>query len=146
MKIEPKIRFLSPETSLAVFPDGEESAALFCRGRKVISLGRVKIGKFDEAAGLAEKLRRHLADDRLSAEADAVNVIPFGCEYHVERHWKFAGNTVELVSDLRADHGGNFRDTELALETVRFPGETAGVDFLLRLQQQRKQGHRLRSQ
>ena len=127
MKIESLVRITSPETVFELYPDGPECAALFCGGRKVVGIGRIVLGSFDEAAGLPEKLRRHLAGDRLSASAEGVTVIPFGCEYHVERQWKFAGDAAEFIDDIRADNGGSIG--ELMLETIRFPGEVASVSI-----------------
>ena len=128
MKIESLVQFTAPESRLEVYPDGMESAAVFCGERKVLSIGRVKTGNFDESLGLAEKLRKHFANDRLSGEADSVNVIPFGCEYHIRRHWKFAGNCGELTDDINADNGGRIND--LFLEEVFFPGEAESVEII----------------
>lgn len=129
MKIESLVKFLSKESSLEIYPDGPESAALFFRGRKILSISRVRIGKFDEALGLAGKLRKHLANDRICAEAESLNVIPFGCEYQVKRQWKFAGNTGELTVDIAADNGGAI--DALTLEDVCFEGQIERVEYLL---------------
>ena len=42
MKIESLVKFLSKESSLEIYPDGPESAALFFRGRKILSISRVR--------------------------------------------------------------------------------------------------------
>ena len=128
MKIESQIQIASETSSFELYPDGSESAALFANGRKVLSIGRIRTGNFDEALGLAEKLRRHMANDTLSAEAESENVIPFGCEYRVKRQWKFAGNTGELTDDIAADNGGKIDD--LSLEEIFFAGEAVGVNML----------------
>ena len=60
MKIAELVKFSTPSTTFDVYPDGSESAALFYGGEKVLSIGRVRFGNFDESLGLAEKLRRHL--------------------------------------------------------------------------------------
>ena len=128
MKIEPFVKIASPVTRLEVYPDGQEAAAFFCGNRQILSIRRIRTGNFDEALGLAEKLRRHLANDALSAEVDSENVIPFGCEYHVRRHWSYSGNIVELTDDISADNGG--RITDLFLEEVVFCGQAAAVSVL----------------
>lgn len=129
MKIEPFVKIASPVSRLEVYPDGQEAAAFFCGNRQILSIRRIRTGNFDEALGLAEKLRRHLANDALSAEVDSENVIPFGCEYHVRRHWSYSGNIVELTDDISADNGG--RITDLFLEEVVFCGQAAAVSVLL---------------
>lgn len=129
MKIAQLVKFSTPSTTFEVYPDGSESAALFYGGKKVISIGRVRMGNFDESLGLAEKLRRHLANDSLLAEADSETVIPFGCEYRARRHWNFSGNIVELTDDISADNGGTIR--ELALEDVTFTFVPEKVEILL---------------
>ena len=88
MKIESQVKIASGQTVFDIYSDGEQCAAFFKDGRKIISIGRIRTGKFDETLGLAEKLRRHMANDGLSAAAESANVIPFGCEYHVKRQWK----------------------------------------------------------
>lgn len=129
MKIASLVKFFTPLTTFEVYPDGSESAALFYGGRKVMSIGRIRTGNFGEALGLAEKLRRHLANDSLLAEADSETVIPFGCEYRAKRHWKFSGNTVEMTGDISADNGGRIK--QLALEDVSFTFDAEKVEILL---------------
>lgn len=129
MKIEPVVKIASPSSRLEIYPDGLESAACFCGDRQILSIRRIKTGNFDEASGLVEKLRRHLANDSLSAEVDSENVIPFGCEYRVRRHWNFAGDIVEFTDDISADNGG--RITDLFLEEIVFCGQADKVEYLL---------------
>ena len=129
MKIESLIKILSGENTFEIYPDGPECGALFRGERKILSIGRIRTGKFDEALGLAEKLRKHFANDRISARADSLNVIPFGCEYQVQRHWNFAGDTGELTVDIAADNGGRISD--LSLEDIFFPGRISEVKYLL---------------
>ena len=129
MKIESLVKVVSPDAVFEVYPDGNESAALFFEGRKVLSAGRITTGKFSESSGLSEKLRKHFANDGLSAEAESVNVIPFGCEYHVARQWKFAGNCGELTCDIAADNGGRIH--ELTLEEITFTGRAVAVEYWL---------------
>lgn len=128
MKIESQIKIASPESRLELYADGSEAAAVFAGERKVLSIGRVKTGNFSEALGLAEKLRRHLSNDGLTGAAESENVIPFGCEYHVKRQWKFSGNIGELTDDISADNGGKIED--LTLEEIVFPGEVKTVSIL----------------
>ena len=128
MKIESTIETASIDGGFQVYADGSESAALFAGGRKVLGIGRIRTGKFDEALGLAEKLRRHLANDCLSAAVDSENVIPFGCEYRVKRHWKYSANIVELTDDISADNGGRIDD--LSLENIEFCGKAEKVCIL----------------
>ena len=128
MKIESRIETASIDGGFQVYADGGESAALFAGNRKVLSIGRIKTGKFDEALGLVEKLRRHLANDRLSAAMDSENVIPFGCEYRVKRHWQYSANIVELTDDISADNGGRIDD--LALENIEFCGKAEKISIL----------------
>ena len=129
MKIASLVKFFTPAAAFEVYPDGSESAALFFGGRKVMSIGRIRTGNFDEALGLAEKLRRHLANDYLLAEADSETVIPFGCEYRAKRHWKFSGNIVEMTDDISADNGGRIK--QLALENITFTFEPEKVEILI---------------
>lgn len=129
MKIESSVKINSGTSRFEVYPDGNESAAIFHSGCKVMSIGRIRIGKFDESLGLVEKLRKHLATDMLSAEADSENVIPFGCEYRIKRHWKFSGNCGELTDDISADNGGRIND--LALEEIVFSGKVHKVEYFL---------------
>ena len=128
MKIESLVKIASPQTVLDIYPDGAECAAFFKDDRKVISVSRIRTGKFDESLGLAEKLRRHMANDGLSATAESVNVIPFGCEYHVKRQWKFSGDIAELTDDISADNGGSIND--LFLENVEFCGKAVKAAIL----------------
>lgn len=128
MKIESQIQVASAANRFDVYADGAESAVFFAGERKVLSIGRIKTGKFDESLGLAEKLRRHMANDALSAAMDSENVIPFGCEYRVKRHWKLAGNIVELTDDIAADNGGRISD--LTLEDITFHGQAVKVEIL----------------
>ena len=128
MKIESLIKTAMAENSFELYSQGAESAAFFTGENKVLSVGRIKTGKFDEALGLAEKLRRHMANDSLSATMDSENVIPFGCEYRVKRHWKFSGNIAEVTDDIHADNGG--RITDLSLENIEFHGKAEKVFIL----------------
>ena len=129
MKIASLVKFSTPSAGFEVYPDGSESAALFFGGKKVVSIGRIRTGNFDESLGLAEKLRRHLANDALLAEADSENVIPFGCEYRARRHWKFSGGIVELTDDISADNGGRIND--LFLEEIVFTFAPAKIEMIL---------------
>ena len=49
MKIESMIETASIDGGFQVYADGGESAALFAGYRKVLSIGRIRTGKFDEA-------------------------------------------------------------------------------------------------
>ena len=129
MKIESQIQIAASGSQLELYADGPECAALFAGDSKVLGIGRIKTGSFDESLGLAEKLCRHLANGALSASAESENVIPFGCEYRVKRQWKFSGNIGELTDDIAADNGGIIND--LALEPVTFYGAASEVSVLL---------------
>ena len=129
MKIENLIETVCSGNRTQIISAGAASAVFFAGDTQVLEFGRIKTGGFDEALGLPEKLRRHAANDRLSVEADSENVIPFGCEYRVKRHWKLAGNVWELTCDVAADNGG--RITNLELEELVFPIANAKVEYLV---------------
>ena len=129
MKIARRITARRGDGGLTVFADGEVCAEFFDGETPLLRLGRMTVGGFAESQGLAAKLRRHAANDRLSGEIDGETVIPFGCEYRVRRHWKLAGNIAEATCDVAADNGG--RVAALELEPLFFPIPDADVEFLV---------------
>lgn len=129
MKIEELIRTCCAGNEISVTSGGSSSAVFRCGETAMLDFGRMKIDGFSEAQGLPEKLRRHAANDGLSVEADSCNVIPFGCEYHIKRHWAIAGNICEVTCDVNADNGGRIRD--LTLEDLVFPVKNGRVEYLV---------------
>ena len=129
MKIETEIASRCAGNTMIFPASGAYCGEFRCGAAPMLYAGRVKVDKFSEAGGLAAKHRRHVADDRLSGEIDSENVIPFGCEYRVRRHWRIAGNIAELTCDVAADNGG--RIAELELEDLFFPVPGATVEFLV---------------
>lgn len=115
-------RFLVPAGS-------GESARLEVGGRERIRCGRVRCGGFSEANGLLQRLRGHQAADALSGSIDSTWVIPFGCEYEVERDIEIFDGCAEWTCDLRAVNRGMVRAVEL--EPVVFSGPWTGLDLLL---------------
>ena len=109
---------------------GESTAEVAAAGQEFFRLGRINIAGFDGGLSLPEKLRCHRTHDNLCAEFDSVNVIPFGCEYHVKRHWTLFSNIALLNCDIAADNGGTVRDLEL--EPLEILLEPAKIEFLLR--------------
>jgi len=129
MKIEELIRTCCAGNEINVTSGGRDSGIFRCGETALVNFGRMKIDGFSEAQGLPEKLRRHAANDGLSVEADSCNVIPFGCEYRIKRHWAIAGNICEITCDVNADNGGRIRD--LTLEDLVFPVKNAQVEYLV---------------
>ena len=129
MKIARRITARRGDGELTVFADGELCAEFRRGAAPLLRFGRTTVGGFSESQGLAAKLRRHAANDRLSGEIDGETVIPFGCEYRVRRHWKLAGNIAEVTCDVAADNGG--RVAALELEPLFFPIPDANVEFLI---------------
>ena len=109
---------------------GENSVEVSASGKDFFQLGRVNIAGFGGELSLPEKLRCHRTHDNLCAEFDSVNVIPFGCEYRVKRHWTLFSNIALLNCDIAADNGGTVRDLEL--EPIEIMLTPAKVEFLVR--------------
>ena len=129
MKIENIIKADCAGNRMELFSGGSECARFSAGGTLLLQMGRVKTDGFTEAQGLPEKMRRHSANDDLSIGVESVNVIPFGCEYHIKRQWKGAGNVFELTSDIAADNGG--RIAALELEELYFPIAGTQVEYLV---------------
>ena len=94
-----------------------------------LQIGRISAAGFSGDLALPEKLRCHRTHDNLCAEFDSENVIPFGCEYLVKRHWTLFNNIALLNCDIAADNGGTVRDLEL--EPVEIKLNPVKVEFLI---------------
>ena len=127
MKTADKLDIIAPSANIDAFADGENSLIVSFGKKEMIRFGRICAGGFQETLSLPEKLRRHSAHDALSAELESVNVIPFGCEYHVRRVWTIYDGIAMLNCDIAADNGG--RINTLELEPVIFPFTPEKIQF-----------------
>ncbi len=131
MKIENLVTVNCAAGQFEFLSSGRNCAVFRANGNDLLHVRRTAADSFPEDRGLPEKLRKHIADNTLSAEINSSNVIPFGCEYRIDRHWKIAGNICELTGDVSALHGGRIK--ELFLEELFFPGkkEDMEIEFLI---------------
>lgn len=90
---------------------------------------RSRCGKFGESSALPRKFRLHRSEDGALAELETMSVIPFGCEYQVERACRVCSGVAELVSDFSAVNSGKVDGVELG--ALVFSGESALVEFLV---------------
>ena len=130
MKIADALKVSASGIDFTAQSCGENSVEVSASGKDFFKLGRVNIAGFGGELSLPEKLRCHRTHDNLCAEFDSVNVIPFGCEYRVKRHWTLFSNIALLNCDIAADNGGTVRDLEL--EPVEIMLAPAKVEFLVR--------------
>lgn len=130
MKIENLVTVNCAAGKMEFLSSGSDCAVFRVNGKALLHVRRTAADTFPEAQGLPEKLRKHIADNAISAEINSSNVIPFGCEYKIDRHWKIAGNICELTGDISALHGGRIK--ELFLEELFFPGgKDMEIEFLV---------------
>ena len=129
MKIADMIEICNGSERITALASGEAALEISGAGDTRYRVGRITAGGFSESIALPEKLRCHRTNDNLCAEFDTLNVIPFGCEYRVKRHWTFFNNIALLSCDIAADNGGTIRALEL--EPVEFPFAPAKVEFLI---------------
>jgi len=127
MKTADKLDIIAPSANIEAFSDGENSLTVSFGEKEIMRFGRICAGGFQETLSLPEKLRRHSAHDGLSAELESINVIPFGCEYHVRRVWTIYDGIAMLNCDITADNGG--RINSLELEPVVFPFTPEKIEF-----------------
>ena len=129
MKIADTLEVSAGGFDFTVMSSGEYTATVSHGSKKLFQLSRINTAGFSGALSLPEKLRCHRTHDNLCAEFDSVNVIPFGCEYLVKRHWTIFNNIALLNCDIAADNGGTIRDLELEpLEITLAPSK---VEFLI---------------
>ena len=94
-----------------------------------LHLGRVKCGKFGELSALPEKFRMHRSEDGCLAELESSGVIPFGCEYRIERGVSVTPGCAVVTADISAVNFGRVDGIEL--EPVAFCGDWEYVEFLI---------------
>ena len=129
MKIADMLKVTTAGIDFAAYASGDNSIEVSSHGKEFFHLGHIRTAGFDGALSLPEKLRCHRTHDNLCAEFDSVSVIPFGCEYHVKRHWTLFSNIALLNCDIAADNGGTIRDLEL--EPVEFMLDAEKIEFRL---------------
>lgn len=129
MKIADTIEIYNGSERITALASGDAALEISGSGAARCRIGRITAGGFSESIALPEKLRCHRTNDNLCAEFDTLNVIPFGCEYRVKRHWTLFNNIALLSCDIAADNGGTIRTLEL--EPVEFPFAPAKVEFLI---------------
>lgn len=130
MKIAEKLSVRGAHGTFTMFSAGEAAAQLaICGSTPAVTLGRITPEKFPGNMALPEKLRCHWKQDALSAEFDAVAVIPFGCEYHCARKVQIIDGAAVISTDIHADNGGTVLNLEL--EPVHFAFAPAKVEFLV---------------
>lgn len=129
MKIADKLSVCSGGNRFTAFSSGGVAVEAAGANGEFFRVGRIGVAGFNGTLALPEKLRCHRTNDNLCAEFDSVSVIPFGCEYHIKRHWTLFNNIALLNCDIAADNGGVVRDLEL--EPVEFLLPAAKVEFLV---------------
>lgn len=130
MKIADALKVSASGIDFTAQSCGVNSVEVSVSGKEFFNLGRINVAGFGGELSLPEKLRCHRTHDNLCAEFDSVNVIPFGCEYRVKRHWTLFSNIALLNCDIAADNGGTVRDLEL--EPIEIMLAPAKVEFLIR--------------
>lgn len=130
MKIADTLKVTTAGIDFTAYSSGENSIEVSSAGQEFFHLGRIRAAGFDGGLSLPEKLRCHRTNDDLCAEFDSVNVIPFGCEYRIKRHWTLFSNIALLNCDIAADNGGTVRDLEL--EPIEIQLVPAKIEFLIR--------------
>ena len=94
-----------------------------------LRLGRVKCGKFGELSALPDKFRLHRSEDGCLSELESSGVIPFGCEYRVERGISVTPGCAVVTEDISAVNFGRVDGIEL--EPISFSGDWEYVEFLI---------------
>ncbi len=118
-----------PGFSATVFGGSDCALELNAGGRARMRLGRTRCGGFDETGALLKKLRFHHSLDRLSASIETASVIPFGCEYKVERNLEAMAGVALWTVDVSAVTRGIVSAVEL--EPVTFPGPWKTLEYLV---------------
>ena len=129
MKIADSLKVSSGGVDFSVASTGKYCVEVSQNDGAFLQIGRISAAGFSGDLALPEKLRCHRTHDNLCAEFDSENVIPFGCEYLVKRHWTVFSNIALLNCDIAADNGGIVRDLEL--EPVEIKLNPAKVEFLI---------------
>lgn len=84
-------------------------------------------GGFGEQTAMTEKFRSHRTDDGLTAVVDSVRVVPFGCEYLIQRKIELTSGHAAFTVDVRAGAGGALRQLELDPVVLRGDWVSIGV-------------------
>lgn len=109
--------------------NGKDSLILEVAGRPRLSCGRVRCAEFSEQNGISQKFRVHRSADNLTASFETASIIPFGCEYKVERNLEAANGFATLTLDISAVNYG--RVGNVALEDLVFNGPWVKLEFLI---------------
>lgn len=112
-----------------VRPDGDRVFELRAGTRSLLRLGRVRCGGFAETGALVRKLRCHESLGSQSASIDMESIVPFGCEYRIERELEMASGIALWTVDVSAVSRGIVSAVEL--EPVVFPGPWAKLEYLV---------------
>ena len=118
-----------PGFTATVFGGSDCAGELTAGGRVRMRFGRTRCGGFDETGALLKKLRFHHSLDRLSASIEIASVIPFGCEYKVERCLEAMAGVAFWTVDVSAVTRGIVSAVEL--EPVTFPGPWKTLEYLV---------------
>ena len=110
-------------------PNGKDSLILEVAGRPRLRCGRVRCAEFSELGALSRKFRLHGSIDNLTASFETLSVIPFGCEYEVERDLEAVDGFATATVDIRAVNHGKVGN--LALEDLEFDGPWNKLEFLV---------------
>ncbi len=129
MKIADALKVSAAGVDFNVISSGKDCVEVSGNEGGFLRIGRISAAGFTGDLALPEKLRCHRTLDNLCAEFDSVNVIPFGCEYLVKRHWTVFNNIALLNCDIAADNGGTVRDLEL--EPVEISLKPVKLEFLI---------------
>jgi hypothetical protein len=95
-------------------------------GAKLEIAGAV-CGGFGEQTAMTEKFRSHRTDDGLTAVVDSVRVVPFGCEYLIQRKIELTSGYAAFTVDVRAGARNALRRLELDPVVLRGDWVSVGV-------------------
>ncbi len=129
MNVKPLEFSGGPECRFDIPDGGETTLELTIAGISRLRLGRVECGKFSESTALPGKLRLHSTHDGLVKTLESRSVIPFGCEYQLERSGEIISGLARLTTDVRALNGGRIGD--LTLEEIYCPAPWKQLEFLV---------------
>ncbi len=93
-----------------------------------LDLGTARLNEFDEASGLAGKLRRHGSEDGLSGQVELETILPFGSEFVCVRQFDVASGRVLATCDVAPRGPGRIRRAELEPLTLRGDWRSVAVD------------------
>ncbi len=102
------------------FSRGAKTFVLMVDGSDRLVCGRAECGRFSELSALENCRKVHESGDGLSLGVETRSVIPFGCEYALERDFEVCDGFARITTDLSAVNGG--RLDGFALGTLTFPG------------------------